>query len=307
MLQVRGLKKRYGEIVALEGVDLSASAGEIVALLGRNGAGKSTLISCIAGLVIPDAGVIELHGSDGNAVGVDRRIGLAPQDTGIYPRATVDNNLRFFGRLAGLGNETLTAEVWRAAEALQLTELLSRRASKLSGGEKRRLHAAIAIMGRPPLLLLDEPTVGADVATRSHVLETVCRMAEEGASVLYSTHYLPEVEELGARVVIIDKGRVVVEGSVSELVSRSEESVVQLEFVDKHISSLVTALELIPGVRGVRQDAEMIRVHTTIPTETVAFVSQSSEATGLRSIEVLRPSLETVFMNTTGRRFESDA
>src|ERR1700730_5545475 len=221
MLEVRGLRKSYHHTVALAGVDLDVAAGEIVGLLGPNGAGKTTLVSIVAGLRHPDAGAVHIGGVDALAHprAARRLLGVAPQDTGVYPTLSCRDNLRFFAELAGLRRRALQAAIDSVAEALGLTELLDRRAQSLSGGERRRLHTAIALVHRPRLVLLDEPTTGADVRTRTQLLGLVAELAAAGSAVLYSTHYLTEIEQLDATVVLIDHGRGIARGSVAELVA----------------------------------------------------------------------------------------
>ena len=202
MLRVQGLRKAYGEIVALRGVDLDVASGEIVSLLGPNGAGKTSLVSIVAGLRRADDGLVEVAGLDASrrSAEVRRHIGLAPQDLGIYPVVSVRNNLMLFGELEGMRRRELRSRIDEVCDALDITPLLDRQAGSLSGGQKRRLHTAIALLHKPDLLLLDEATTGADVETRGHLLELVRRLASEGSAVLYSTHYLQEVESLGATV-----------------------------------------------------------------------------------------------------------
>jgi ABC-2 type transport system ATP-binding protein len=220
VLQVRGLRKAYGPTVALAGVDLDVAAGEIVGLLGPNGAGKTTLVSIVAGLRGADGGSVQIGGIDALAHSHRARplLGLAPQETGIYPTLTCRDNLRFFAELTGLRRRALHAAVESVADALQLTELLDRRAQHLSGGERRRLHTALALVHRPALVMLDEPTTGADVRTRSQLLQLVNDLAANGSAVVYSTHYLNEIDELGASVLIIDRGRAIARGTVSSLI-----------------------------------------------------------------------------------------
>src|SRR6266508_2227470 len=219
MLHIRGLCKAYGDLKALQGIDLDVRAGEIVALLGPNGAGKTTLVSIVAGLRKADSGTVEVDGLDAlrRSAEVRRRVGLAPQDLGVYPVVSVRQNLRLFGELAGVRRTDLKARVDEVAEALNITDLLDRRGGTLSGGQKRRLHTAIALLHRRSLLLLDEATTGADVETRGHILELVRRLAAEGSAVLYSTHNLQEVEDLSAAVVLLDGGRVIADGGADEL------------------------------------------------------------------------------------------
>jgi ABC-2 type transport system ATP-binding protein len=209
MLKILGVSKSYGPRLALRDVSFSVEAGEIVALLGRNGAGKSTLVSIVAGLRRADRGSVEIGGT----------VGLAPQDTGIYPTLTCRQNLRFFARWAGVARRQVPATNEQLAHDLELTDLLDRPSRQMSGGEQRRLHTAIALVGSPSLVLLDEPTVGADVQTRSRLMGFVRSLADRGTAVVYSTHYLGEVEALGASVVVIDSGVVVARGSVEHIMA----------------------------------------------------------------------------------------
>jgi ABC-2 type transport system ATP-binding protein len=223
-LELRGVVKRYrgGDPPALDGVDLDLPAASVLALLGPNGAGKSTLVSLAAGLLRPDAGTVRVLGEDpvARAGAVRRQVGVAPQEIGVYPQLTVTANLRCFCELYGMRPRAARA---RAAELLApfaLGELAGRPAGRLSGGEQRRLHAAIALVNRPRLVLLDEPTAGADPSTREHILQAVRDLAAGGTAVVYTTHYLPEVERLDADVALLEHGRVIARGSVGELVAR---------------------------------------------------------------------------------------
>ena len=303
ILNVRGLRKAYGETVALAGVDLDVARGEIVGLLGPNGAGKTTLVSIVAGLRRADAGEVRVMGVDALADPHRARahLGFAPQETGVYPGLSCRDNLRFFAELTGLRRRALTDAIDAVAEALQLTDLLERPAVQLSGGERRRLHTAIALVHRPPLVMLDEPTTGADVTTRTQLLDLVTELAAAGSAVVYSTHYLPEVEQLDASVVVIERGRAIARGSVSELIGAHAVSIVELTFDGP---SPVIALDL-PGDRIERADA-VLRVHTHAPDRaTTAVIEELGDAVRrLRGLDVVRPNLETAFLALTGRRPE---
>ncbi len=208
-LALEDVVKRHGEVLALDGVSLTVARGQVLALLGPNGAGKSTLVSLACGLAAPDAGTVRVDGADPRAAAVRRRVGVAPQEIGVYPTLTVDQNLRAFGELCGLPPRAARVRASELVETFALAELVRRPAGQLSGGEQRRLHAAIALVARPPLVLLDEPTAGADAATRERLLAAVRALADDdGVAVLYTTHYLPEVERLRADVVHLDRGRV---------------------------------------------------------------------------------------------------
>ncbi|MCI0687037.1 MAG: ABC transporter ATP-binding protein [Sporichthyaceae bacterium] len=298
MLQIEGLRKAYGDVVALDGVDLDVQAGEIVALLGPNGAGKTTLVSIVAGLRKADAGVVRVDGLDALArsAEVRRRIGLAPQDTGLYPVVTVRQNFLLFGELAGMSRSELHTRIDEVAEALALTDLLDRQAGQLSGGQKRRVHTALALLHSPRLLLLDEATTGADVETRGHLLDLVRQLATDGSAVLYSTHYLAEVETLGSNVVILDRGQVIVRGGVDELIAAHAKPVVEL-----HFEGPVPDLGL-DGSATV--EGQLVRLATPDPAATLVEVLPKVPRDSLQSVEIVRPSLESVYLALAGRRYD---
>lgn len=300
VLGVRGLHKSYGAVVALDGVDLSIAEGEICALLGPNGAGKTTLVSIVCGLRRPDAGTITVNGIDAvkSSALARRHLGFAPQELAIYPTVTVRENLAFAGELADLRRKELSTRIEEVADALELTALIDRPARALSGGEKRRVHTGMAMLHRPRLLLLDEPTTGVDVATRVRLLQTVRTLAEvDGTAVCYSTHYLPEVEALGASVTIIDHGRVIAQGAVEELVSQHARTVVELTFHGPPPDLQIADSRHIDG--------DTLRFESTQPAVDAARVlaGLGDDAGLLRGLEIITPSLESVFLALTGRRY----
>jgi ABC-type multidrug transport system ATPase subunit len=303
VLSVSGLEKSYGDQVALHGVDLEVRPGEVVGLLGPNGAGKTTFASIVAGLVKPDAGTVLVAGVDAvlHPHQVRPLIGFAPQTTGVYEVLTVKDNLTFFGELAGIRGAKLRHRIADVTAALLLEELSSRPCQQLSGGEKRRVHMAIALMSRPRLLLLDEPTVGADILTRTALLEVIEQLAGEGAAVLYSTHYLPEIEALDAFVVLLDHGNVIARGPVDQLVAQHGVAALELRF-DGSVPEL--SLNGLPIVR----EGQVIRIVTpelALATARV-FEELGEEAQRLRSLDVIHPSLDSVFLALTGRRYDPD-
>lgn len=298
-LVLSGVTKRYGRVTALEDVDLDIAQGEIVGLLGHNGAGKTTLMSLAAGLLRPDAGDIRVLGAspvrDPRRVG--RELGLAPQELGVYPPLTVRQNLRFFAELSGLRGAEAERRIEEVAEPLGLTGLLARRVSRLSGGEQRRVHTAMALLHRPRLLLLDEPTAGVDVETRSRLLAFVRELAEAGTAVCYSTHYLTEVEALDASVAVLDHGRVIARGPLGELVRRHGDSAVELTF-----SGGPPELRL-PW--PVTREGDVLRVHVEQPQRAAPEVLSALGGAALRlvNMRVVQPGLDSVFLRLTGRRY----
>jgi ABC-2 type transport system ATP-binding protein len=299
-LEIEGLRKAYGSTVALDGVDLEVAPGAVLALLGPNGAGKTSLVSIVAGLRRADAGTVRVRGVDitEDPDAARRHIGFAPQDTGVYLPLTVRHNLQFFAGLAGLGKRERRGRIEAVTVALGLEELVDRRASDLSGGERRRLHTAIALVHRPSLVLLDEPTTGADVRTRAEILDLVLSLAAEGSAIVYSTHYLHEVEQLDARVAFMDHGRVVARGSLTELVRRHGSSALELSFDGPLPTTAWGDGAIVAG--------SSVRIPTDDPARTAAQLLPrlGRDAELLRAIEVTRPNLESVFLAVTGRRLD---
>lgn len=221
LLEATGVVKRFGDTVALDGFDLAVESGEIAGLVGHNGAGKSTFARVTAGLVTPDAGTVRVDGMNASRA-VDRVrpiLGLAPQELALYPTATARENLFAFAGLYGLRRRDARRRIDQLAAALVLGDVLDRRVRDLSGGQQRRLQAATAMIHQPRVLLLDEPTVGADPITRDALLAVVRAAARDGAAVVYTTHYLPELDTLGATLAVADHGRVVARGSRAELLA----------------------------------------------------------------------------------------
>jgi ABC-2 type transport system ATP-binding protein len=298
MLDVQQLSKAYGSRRALHVVSLDVAAGEIVALLGRNGAGKTTLVSIVAGLRRADSGRVEIGGID--AFAEPRRaqanLGLAPQETGVYPSLSCRDNLRLFTGLAGLGRKEARNAIDELAGALGLTELLGRRAKELSGGERRRLHTAIALVGRPPLVLLDEPTVGADVQTRAQLLRVVRNLARDGAAIVYSTHYFPEVAELDASVAILEQGQLLARGSIADVIAEHSVGTVELMFAGPPPD----LARLAPSAAVTTTTGSRVRIETNDPERvTSTILAGLDSSANLRGLTVAQPSLETAFLRLT--------
>jgi ABC-2 type transport system ATP-binding protein len=221
MLRAEGLTKRYGDRRALDGFDLSVQPGEITGLVGHNGAGKTTFVEVVTGLVRPDAGRVTVAGIDARRRprAARRLVGVAPQEQALYLSATARDNLSLFGALAGWRGAGLRRAVAEVAEELRLSDLLEQRVGLLSGGQRRRVQAATAMIGSPQLLLLDEPTAGADPDTRTALLAAVRARAEAGTAIVYTTHYLPELADLGATLAVVRAGRVIARGTQHSLIS----------------------------------------------------------------------------------------
>ncbi|HEV8269452.1 MAG TPA: ABC transporter ATP-binding protein [Thermoanaerobaculia bacterium] len=224
MIEIRNLVKKYPGAAAnaVDGLDLTIERGELFGLLGPNGAGKTTTISILSALLTPTSGTVRVAGFDvvKQANEVKRRIGVVPQDLAVYPALTARENLAFFGRLYRLSGATLRARVDEALERVGLCDRGDDRVDTYSGGMKRRVNIAAGLLHRPEVLLLDEPTVGVDPQSRNFILDGVAALAKEGLTVVYSTHYMEEVERLCSRIAILDHGRVLETDSPKALVAR---------------------------------------------------------------------------------------
>jgi ABC-2 type transport system ATP-binding protein len=302
MLELAAISKRYGAVAALTDVDLRVQPGEIVGLVGPNGAGKTTLLSIAVGLRRADSGRVRVDDLDPSRDSRARgRLGFAPQATGVYPSLTVADNLRLYGRLAGLKRQALEERIEETAEALDLLDLLSRKAETLSGGERRRVHVAGAVVPRPPLVILDEATAGVDVDARRLLTGFVHRLALDGTAVLYSTHYLQEVDRDDVRLVILDGGRVIADGAVGQMLEEHGHSAVELSFEGPPPAVVLPRL--------VTRKGNSLFVRSDSPAETLAVVLKAigPEANRLTGVEITRPSLEGVFAELTGHRFDTPA
>ena len=211
MLEVRGLRKTYGDLVAVHDVSFVVKPGEVLGLLGPNGAGKSTTVAMIAGLVTPAAGEVLIDGTklQGDTDAKKQRIGLVPQDLALYDELTAFDNLRFFGSLYDLSPSALQPAIDSALQLVGLSERARDRVGTYSGGMKRRLNLAASLLHDPDILLLDEPTVGVDPQSRNAIFSNLETLKGRGKALLYTTHYMEEVERLADRVVIVDHGRVI--------------------------------------------------------------------------------------------------
>lgn len=300
MLTVSGLRKRWGPIQALDGFDLRIEPGEICGLIGHNGAGKTTFARTVAGLEHPDAGSILVAGVDLATAPRSARglIGLAPQELALYPTATLRQNLRLYGGLAGLRRTELRAQVAAVAEELILTDVLDRPIAALSGGQQRRAQAATVLLPRPRVLLLDEPTVGADPTTREALLRLVRTRADEGAAICYTTHYLPELEHLDATLAVAASGRVIARGNRADLLDGlpGEVAVTFNGPVPEHLAQPSTA----PGE---------LRFSTADPARELARLLRDlgPDTTRVRSAAIREPSLDDLYRSLAAHQLPTGA
>jgi ABC-2 type transport system ATP-binding protein len=291
VLDITDVWKSYGDTIALEDVSMSVSAGEVVALVGPNGAGKSTLFSIVAGLSRPDHGHVTIGPASRRGTGV----GFAPQDIALHLTLTVRENLTAFAALENLTARGIRQGMRVVEEALDLTDLMHKPVHTLSGGEQRRVHVAVAVLHRPRLLLLDEPTAGVDVRTRRSILELARRAASAGTAVCYSTHYLAEVEQVADRVTMLDHGRVVASGAVAGIIDDACGAVLRFTFAGPPPDLDV------PWPTHVGEDS--IEIVTDRPAQVAAAVLSAlgDDRDRVLSMDVTRPSLETAFLRLAAR------
>lgn len=306
ILSVRGLGKCFGKRVAVDDVGFTIKTSEIYGLLGPNGAGKTTSISIIAGILTRDAGEVEINGINID-VGPPARaqVGIVPQAITLYLDLTARENLYFWGRMYDLRGGRLRRAVEEALQAVGLTKRADDIVNTYSGGMQRRLNLACGILHQPKLLILDEPTVGVDPQSRSAVFELIERLRDEGTAILYTTHYMEEAERLCTRIGIIDMGKLITEGTRSELVADLGREV-RIEVGLERNEGLDRAVSVVTGLDGVHSAAVVDeRLHVfadegahRLPTLLTALLNAGFVAA---SVEVVEPNLEDVFLRLTGR------
>jgi ABC-2 type transport system ATP-binding protein len=302
MLAFRSITKRYGTIVALDGISLEIAPGEFFGLLGPNGAGKSTLISLAAGLRSPDRGETTLAGqvlSPSNQT-LRRMLGFVPQTIALYADLTAEQNLRIFGQLYGLRGRDLQNRIDEALESVQLADRRHSAVKTFSGGMQRRLNLVAALLHRPKLLLCDEPTVGVDPQSRNAIFEYLLRLNREGVTIIYSTHYMEEAARLCSRIGIIDHGKILALGSLDELLTH-------LPFEDEIVFPETQATaKFVPQLAAHGQFETVGGTHRFRPWPdyplSAFFAAVENANIATRLFEIQRPSLEAVFLHLTGRK-----
>jgi ABC-2 type transport system ATP-binding protein len=291
MIQVQNLRKSYGSTVAVDGVSFDVRPGETFGLLGPNGAGKTTTIGAMIGLLAPDSGSITVNGATPNAAEARLAIGVAPQTLALYEDLSALENLTFFGRLYQLSGAKLRERVGWALEFAGLEDRRRDRVKTYSGGMKRRLNMAVALVHDPRVIIFDEPTVGVDPQSRNHIFDRIEQLKAAGRTIVYTTHYMEEAQRLCDRVAIMDHGRILDLDAVPALIARhGGRAVVKAELVQPPLDLAVLPQPL---------DGFALRFESERPLEDVARLSSAGVA--FQTLEVARPDLETVFLTLTGR------
>jgi ABC-2 type transport system ATP-binding protein len=304
-IQVQDLHKNFEDVYAVQGVSFDVQAGEIFSLLGPNGAGKSTIISMLACLLEPTQGdaLVMGHSILSEQMAVKAAIGVIPQEIALYEDLSARENLNFWGKMYGLRGAPLRQRVDEVLEVIGLTERQKGRVGKFSGGMKRRLNIGIALLHKPQVIIMDEPTVGIDPQSRRNILDNVKELNQQGMTVLYTTHYMEEAQELSDHIAIMDQGQVIAQGTHDELVK----IVGELDRIDLTISAeserVMGQWQATEGVHQVSAEDSQLTLLVDDSNVALPRLFESATRVGVRitSVEIQEPNLEAVFLHLTGR------
>lgn len=305
-IELKNLTKRYNDKLALDNVSVKIEEGEIFGLLGPNGAGKTTLIHLLCGLIAMDSGEIEIGkvSMKQNSEKLKKLIGYVPQDVILFESLSITENLDYFGRLYHLSGSDLRKRMEKAMEVTGLLENRKQKVKKLSGGMKRRVNIACAIMHSPKILVLDEPTVGVDPHSRNHILEFIRELNHtEKTTVVYTSHYMEEAEAICDRLLILDLGKELVKGTKKEIIrSITDETVIEVT-ADASELSFSTFLADVKYVKKVSVYREKVSIITDKSENSVEEILKflAEQKINIRNISINNPTLETVFLSITGK------
>ncbi len=307
MLQANNLVRKFGDLTAVDDVSFTIQEGEIFSLLGPNGAGKTTTISMLSTLLAPTNGDAQINGFSikNDNMQVRKYIGIVPQEIALYDDLTALENLRYWGKLYDLGGRELNQRVGEVLEQIGLTDRAKDRLKTYSGGMKRRVNIAAGLLHKPKLLFMDEPTVGIDPQSRRMILDMVKELNNQGMSILYTTHYMEEAQELSDRVGIIDHGKLIAVGTQEELTQQVGEtdSIRILTDAMDDLPSIAAKLQGFDGITRIIIEESGLNLITIDSESSLApIINQASQAGAhIKSIEIIEPNLETVFLHLTGR------
>lgn len=304
-IQIQNLKKNFGDHAAVQGISFAVQQGEIFSLLGPNGAGKSTTISMLSGLLAPSDGDASIMGHSIRADGAAAKnaLGVVPQDIALYPDLSARENLNFWGKMYGLRGATLKQRVAETLDIIGLTDRQNGRIDTFSGGMKRRVNIGVALLHKPQIVIMDEPTVGIDPQSRRHILDNVKQLNQQGMTVLYTTHYMEEAAELSQHIAIMDQGKVIANGTLDELHKLVGEQT-RLELtINTQAESVIAAWQTIEGVSRVVDGDGKLTVLVNDSNIVLPRLLEAATRLGARvtSIEIHEPNLESVFLHLTGR------
>jgi ABC-2 type transport system ATP-binding protein len=304
-IEVRNLRKSFGENHAVQGVSFDVEQGEIFSLLGPNGAGKTTTISMLSCLLRPDDGdaCVMGHSIRTDAMGVKSVLGVVPQEIALYEDLTARENLTFWGKMYGLRGPALKSRVNEVLEVIGLTDRASDRVGKYSGGMKRRVNIGVALLHKPRVIYMDEPTVGIDPQSRRNILDSVVALKNRGMTVLYTTHYMEESQELSDHIAIMDHGKLIACGTHEDLVRLvGQQTRIDLT-VNTEPDKVVAIWRTIDGVKRVTVEEAQISVLVADSNQVLPrlFEAATQQSARITSVDIREPNLEAVFLHLTGR------
>ena len=304
ILEIKKISKEYGDMIAVNDIDLEVNKGEIFGILGPNGAGKSTLIGMICGLIKRTSGEIIYEEKETKIRKFKENIGIVPQDFALYWDLTAEENIEFFCSLYGFRGKDLKTRVNNVLDFVGLTDVRNKKASEFSGGMKRRLNIGCAIAHSPKLIIMDEPTVGIDPQSRNHILKSVLKLRDEGATVIYTSHYMQEVDDICDRIAIVDKGNVIAEGTSEELKNLIGDKRVFNITVKEKIDNFEDRLLEITGIEKVAYSENQYKISTIKNANLLTKIIETTLSLGgkIVNIENSEPTLENVFLALTGKK-----
>lgn len=304
ILEIKDIYKDYGNKVAVDGINLKIEQGKIFGILGPNGAGKSTLISMICGLLSKTSGEVVYEEKTNDVRKWKENIGIVPQDFALYWDLSAEENVKFFCSLYGFKGEELQRRTDKVLDFVGLLDVKKQLASSFSGGMKRRLNIACAIAHSPKLIIMDEPTVGVDPQSRNHVLESVLKLRDEGATIIYTSHYMQEVDDICDEIAIVDNGKVIAQGTSSELKALVESEKIFDVSVSKKPQGIEDKLMEISGIEKVVFLDNNYKIHTIKEANLINKIVDTFSENGcdIRNISNEETSLETVFLALTGKK-----